>query len=193
MNKENIEKLWKEILIEIGENPEREGIKDTPMRIARMYKELFRGYNKLQMPKVTTFNNGNDGIYYDQMIIDTGDFYSQCEHHIISFFGKYYFAYIPAKDGKILGLSKVARVVDYFSAKLQIQERLVHDIVNYLWNELSKDRVEPIGMALIMEGEHLCKTMRGAKKKGKMITSVMKGAFNKVETRDEFLKLVKLK
>ena len=192
MKDEKIEQLWKEILECIDENPEREGLKDTPKRIAKMYREIFKGYIECP-PKITTFNNGIDGLTYDQMIIDTGNFYSHCEHHCIPFFGKYYFAYVPHPKGKILGLSKVARVVDYFSAKLQIQERLVHDIVNYLWDGLSKNKTEPIGMALIMEGEHLCKTMRGTKKKGKMITSVMKGAFNKVETRSEFLKLVKIK
>ena len=192
MNNKKIEQLWKELLIEIGENPDREGLKDTPKRVAKMYKELFRGYDKTQEPKVTCFHNGADGLVYDQMITDTGDYYSQCEHHGVPFFGTYYFAYIPHPKGKILGLSKVARIVDYFSAKLQIQERLVSDIVECLWEELSKNSIEPIGMALIMRGEHLCKTMRGAKKKGTMTTSVMKGAFKEEQsTRQEFLNLIK--
>jgi len=193
MNNKKIEQLWKELLIEIGENPDREGLKDTPKRVAKMYKELFRGYDKTQEPKVTCFHNGADGLVYDQMITDTGDYYSQCEHHGVPFFGEYYFAYIPHPKGKILGLSKVARVVDYFSAKLQIQERLVTDIVEYIWKELSKDTdYSPIGMALIMKGEHLCKTMRGAKKKGTMTTNIMKGRFkNDINTRSEFLSLIK--
>lgn len=191
MNTNKIERLWKEILKEIGENPDREGLKDTPKRIAKMYKELFRGYDENQKPKVTTFNNGADGVVYDQMILDTGSYYSQCEHHGVPFFGNYWFAYIPNPRGKILGLSKVARVVDYFSAKLQIQERLVSDIVNYLWKELSKDGMEPLGMGLILKGEHLCKTMRGAKKKGIMTTSIMKGVFREQEVKEEFLNLIK--
>jgi len=192
MNEERAQELWIEILKEIGENPDREGLKDTPKRIAKMYKELFRGYDEKQLPKVTTFDNGVDGLTYNEMVIDEGDFYSQCEHHAIPFFGKYHFAYIPDKKGKILGLSKVARVVDYFSARLQVQERLVKNIVDHLWNELSKDGIEPIGMALIMEGEHLCKTMRGAKKKGLMKCSEMRGVFKDDDkARNEFLRLVK--
>jgi len=178
----------KEIFQYIGEDPNREGLKDTPNRVAKMYKEIFRGYDKTQKPKITTFNNGKDGIVYDQMIIDTGDFYSHCEHHMVPFFGNYYFAYIPKKDGKILGLSKVARIVDFYSARLQVQERLVQDIVNELWGA-----VEPAGMALVMEGEHLCKTMRGAKKKGRMVTSELRGNFREDhKTREEFYKLISL-
>jgi len=172
----------------IGEDPNREGLKGTPERVVRMWKEIFRGYDKEQLPKVTVFNNGSDGVVYDQMINDDGTFYSQCEHHVIPFSGKYYFAYIPNTKGKILGLSKVARVVDYFSAKLQIQERLTHQIVKHIWNEISVGEYGPIGMGLVMEGEHLCKTMRGVKKKGKMRTTVLYGAFkNEPETRQEFL------
>ena len=191
MNKEKVESLWKEILKEIGEDPNRPGLLETPKRIAKMYGELFRGYSG-NTPKVTSFDNGEDGIVYDEMICDEGDFYSQCEHHMVPFFGKYYFAYIPNAHGKILGLSKVARVVDYFSAKLQIQERLVKDVVEFIWKELSKDGIEPAGMALIMKGEHLCKTMRGAKKKGVMTCSYMKGLFkNDRGAKEEFLNLIK--
>lgn len=191
MNKEKVKELWKELLIEIGENPEREGLKDTPKRIANMYEELFRGYDLTKIPKVTIFDNGKDGITYDEMILDEGNFYSQCEHHCIPFFGKYYFAYIPNPKGKILGLSKVARVVDFFSARLQIQERLIKDIVEYIWKELSREGNEPLGMALIMKGEHLCKTMRGAKKKGMMTCSYMKGIFRAHQTKSELLSLIK--
>lgn len=193
MNQKKIEGLWRELLIEIGENPDREGLLDTPKRIAKMYKEIYRGYDKSQAPKVTSFTNGEDGLNYDNMITDEGSFYSQCEHHNVPFFGKYYFAYIPHPNGRILGLSKVARVVDYFSARLQIQERLVFQIVEYIWKELCKDtEYKPLGMALLMEGEHLCKTMRGAKKKGTMKCSYLKGAFkDEPETRKEFFDLVK--
>ena len=191
--KEYNEELVRNTLIVIGENPKREGLIGTPERVTRMWKEIFRGYDKTQLPKVTTFNNGEDGILYDQMVCDTGDFYSHCEHHMVPFFGKYYFAYIPHPQGKILGLSKVARVVDFFSAKLQVQERLVQEVVEHLWKELSKDGQEPIGMALVMDGEHLCKTMRGVKKKGKMRSCELRGAFKEDQsTRAEFNNWVKI-
>jgi len=92
-----IENLWKQILSEIGEDPNRSGLLDTPGRIAKMYKELFRGYDPEQKPKFTTFNNNDDGIKYDQIIVDKGKFYSQCEHHLVPFFGSYYFGYIADK------------------------------------------------------------------------------------------------
>lgn len=181
------------ILEEIGENPNREGLKETPERVERMYKELFRGYDESQKPKITTFKNGNDGIVYDQMIIDTGNFYSHCEHHIVSFFGDYSFAYIPHPKGKILGLSKVARIVDFYSAKLQIQERLVQDIINALWDALTEGtKYKPMGMALVIKGKHLCKSMRGAKKEGWMTTIELKGVFrNKLDVRTEFMRFIK--
>jgi len=154
-----------------------------------MWNEIFRGYDPTKRPTVAVFKNGADGLVYDQMVIDTGDFYSHCEHHMVPFFGRYWFGYIPDPKGNIIGLSKVARLVDYHAARLQIQERLVHDIVEDIWQELSKDAVRPIGMGLIMEGEHLCKSMRGARKKGKMTTTKLKGAFfDNMMVRDEFLR-----
>jgi len=176
----------------IGENPKRQGLVDTPKRIVKMYDEIFKGYKKELKPEITVFNNGSDGVIYDEMIYDEGEFYSVCEHHMIPFFGKYYFAYIPHLKGKILGLSKVARIVDYYSARLQIQERLVSDIVNCLWEALCKDtKFKPLGMALMMEGEHLCKSMRGVKKQGVMKTSKLLGEFQKIEVKNEFLQLIK--
>lgn len=189
MNKEN---LIKQYLEEIGENPERPGLQDTPKRVVKMWNEIFRGYNPEERPKVSVFKNGSDGLTYDQMVIDTGDFYSHCEHHMVPFFGQYWFGYIPDPEGNIIGLSKVARLVDYHAARLQVQERLVHDIVEDIWSELSKGAVRPIGMGLVMEGEHLCKTMRGARKKGKMVTTKLKGAFfDNKSVRDEFLQKTK--
>lgn len=174
---EELEGIVKQFLEAIGDDPSREGLIDTPQRVAKMWREVYRGYDPKQLPKVTVFNNGHDGIVYDEMITDTGDFYSQCEHHSVPFFGKYYFAYIPHPKGKLLGLSKVARVVDYFSARLQIQERLVHQITEHLYNSLADGEYKPIGLAITLEGEHLCKTMRGVKKKGKMRTTQLIGAF----------------
>jgi len=171
----------------IGEDPKREGLIGTPGRVERMYKEKFRGYDDLKKPNITVFNNKRDGISYDQMICDKGSFFSMCEHHMMPFLGNYYFAYIP--DKKLLGLSKVARVVDHFAAKLQIQERLVKEIVD----ELEK-ACKPRGIALVMKARHLCKEMRGVKKVGgEMLTSDLRGCFkNEHETRNEFLNFVNL-
>ena len=184
-----IENLIRELLIEIGENPDREGLKGTPDRVRRMFKEIYRGYDPKQAPKITTFPNGTDGITYDNMVIDHGDFYSQCEHHMKDFFGKYWFAYIPAQKGRILGISKIGRVVDYCSAKLQVQERLSHDIVSMLKEALMKDGApEPLGIALVMKGRHMCKESRGSRKKGIMTTTVIEGAFRDDPiVREEFM------
>lgn len=184
MNEEEIkfvknaqESLIRQILYEIGEDPDREGLVDTPRRVVKMWNEIFRGYNESEKPKPAIFKNGQDGLVYDQMILDEGDFYSHCEHHMVPFFGQYWFGYIPDKNSNIIGLSKVARLVDYHAAKLQIQERLVHDIIEDIWAMLCEGAERPIGMGLVMTGEHLCKTMRGVKKKGKMTTIKLKGAF----------------
>ena len=178
----------REMLKMIGDNPSREGITDTPKRVVKMWKELYRGYDKSQKPKVTVFNNDNDGLHYDQMIHDTGYFYSQCEHHMVPFFGSYHFAYIP--DKKILGLSKVARIIDYFSAKLQVQERLGKEILDELEREL-----KPQAIGLVLTARHLCKEMRGVKKiNGEMITSDLRGKFRtEPETRAEFISFVNSK
>ena len=178
-----------EILQHIGEDPTRDGLKDTPKRVVKMWGELFQGYDESKRPKVSVFLNGSDGLTYDQMIIDTGDYHSFCEHHMIPFFGQYWFGYIPDSKGNIIGLSKVARIVDYHAAKLQIQERLVHDIVEHIWEELVQGGIpRPVGMGLVMKGEHLCKTMRGVKKKGQMTTTKLKGAFlDNPAVRGEFL------
>lgn len=184
-----IEALVRRLLIEIGEDPDREGLKGTPDRVCRMFKEIYRGYDPTKTPKITTFPNGTDGIPYDNMVIDHGDFYSQCEHHMKDFFGKYWFAYIPAPKGKILGISKIGRVVDYCSAKLQVQERLTHDIVKMLKDALTKDGApEPLGIALVMKGRHMCKESRGSRKKGIMTTTVIEGAFRDDPiVREEFM------
>lgn len=185
-----IEEDIRHILSFIGEDPNREGLKGTPDRIIRMWKEIFRGYDPEQKPKITVFDNGADGIAYDNMVIDEGDFYSMCEHHAMPFFGHYWFAYIPNPKGKILGISKVGRVVDYCAARLQIQERLVRDVVDMLKEALGEEH-PPLGIALVMQGEHLCKTMRGVKKKGKMTSSYLWGAFmNDARVRAEFMQLV---
>lgn len=186
MNKGIIEDAVRVILREIGDNPAREGLVGTPDRVARMYAELFRGYDKASYPKITTFENGADGITYDAMITDSGKFYSLCEHHIMPFFGKYILAYIPHPKGKILGLSKIGRLIDWHCARLQIQERLVSDIVTDIARILGTE-YPPLGIALYMEGEHLCKTMRGPKKEGTMSCAYLTGVFKTdASTRAEF-------
>jgi len=178
------EKTITRMLEQIGENPNRQGLIETPKRVVKMWKEIFRGYDLEQKPKLTVFENGQDGVNYDQMIFDTGKFYSQCEHHMVPFFGEYYFAYIPNK--KIVGISKVARLIDYHCAKLQIQERLVKDILDDIEKE-----IQPLGCALVMKGTHLCKVMRGVRKEGQMVTSDIRGVFReKDSTRQEFLSLI---
>ncbi len=189
-NKEKrIEGLIRKLLVEIGENPEREGLQGTPDRIRRMFNEIFRGYDPMQKPKITTFPNGVDGVVYDNMVIDHGDFYSLCEHHARTFFGKYWFAYIPDPNGRILGISKIGRVVDYCSSRLQIQERLGHDIVEMLKGALTENgEPEPLGIALVMKGRHMCKEGRGSRKKGIMTTTVVEGVFrDDAMVREEFM------
>lgn len=184
-NSENIERAIRMLLEAIGENPDREGLVGTPDRIARMYKELFRGYDESQKPKITTFDNDMEST---DIVFDTGDYYSMCEHHMMPFFGKYYFAYIPRKDGRILGISKVARVVGYCAARLQLQERLARDVVTMLTDALD-GKVE--GMAIVMRGTHLCKTMRGVKNNGTMTVAHLSGVFrDDAQTRNEFYKLI---
>lgn len=186
-NSKDIKSAVKALLFAIGENPEREGLKDTPDRIARMVKEIFRGYDKTQKPKITTFQN-EEGI--SDVVFDTGEYYSMCEHHVLPFFGRYYFAYIPNPKGRILGISKVARVVGYCAARLQLQERLARDIVSMLSEALGNDA---LGFALVMKGKHLCKSMRGVRNNGVMTVAHLTGAFaNNENVKKEFYNLINL-
>ena len=181
----DVEDIIREALQAIGEDPDREGLVGTPDRIKRMWKEIFRGYDPAQKPKITTFSN-DAGC--EDIVFDTGDYYSMCEHHMMPFFGKYYFAYIPKSNGRILGISKIARVVGYCSARLQLQERLARDIVNMLTQALDG---ELQGMAIVMKGTHLCKTMRGVRSQGEMSVSVLTGICKEnAEARREFYKLI---
>jgi GTP cyclohydrolase I len=183
----DIERAIRTLIQYIGEDPDREGLIKTPDRIIRMWREIFRGYDESKKPKITTFSNNEHST---DMVFDTGDYYSMCEHHILPFFGRYYFAYIPAPDGRILGISKIARVVGYCAARLQLQERLASDIVKMLTDALDG---KVLGMALVMKGKHLCKTMRGVRNDGNMSVAHLEGVFkNNKECRDEFYKLIDL-
>lgn len=184
-SKENSsEDLVVRILQYIGEDPNRTGLKDTPKRVVKMWNEIFRGYDKAQKPKITAFaNDGSDGFKYDTMLRDEGYFFSHCEHHVVPFFGQYYFAYIP--DKLLIGASKIGRTIDYFSARLQIAERLVGDVVDYL-----DSKVQSKGMILVMTARHLCKEMRGVKKfNSPFEATAVKGYFaeNKDGCKDEFI------
>ncbi len=184
-NTEDIEGALKTILKYIGEDPEREGLKGTPDRIIRMWKEIFRGYDPAKKPKITTFTNED---HVSDIVFDAGDYYSMCEHHVLPFFGRYYFAYIPNPNGKILGISKVARVVGYCAARLQLQERLAKDIIDMLSEALDHDA---LGFAIVMKGKHMCKTMRGVRNDGNMCVAHFEGVFKfHSELRDEFYKLI---
>ncbi len=178
--KKKIEFHVKEILRLIGEDPEREGLLDTPHRVAKMYlNEVFEGYK--QQP-IEILNNAVFHSDYEEMVIVKDiDFYSMCEHHMIPFFGVVHVGYIP--DGKLIGLSKIPRLVDMFARRLQIQEQMTVQIAKTL-----EELLEPKGVAVVVEAIHLCSVMRGVRKpRNKMITSEVRGAFRKHQkTREEF-------
>ena len=181
-NKQIMQKIIKALLAEIGDNVNRNGLKETPERVARMYKEFFYGYDKSKKPKITVFKNERSSN--DQVVIDKGYFYSFCEHHMIPFFGDYCFAYVP--DKKIIGLSKISRVVDYCASKLQLQEKLTTEIADELERAL-----KPRGLAIIVSARHLCKEMRGVRKnRVEMITSDFRGIFNNSKKKRELLDLI---
>ncbi len=184
-NSQDIERALKTLLLAIGEDPEREGLKGTPRRIMRMWEEIFRGYDKRRIPRITTFTNE---AHAEEMVMDSGDFYSMCEHHILPFFGQYHFAYLPSAEGRILGISKVARVVAYCAARLQLQERLARDIVDMLSDALGGTER---GMAIVLSGQHMCKTMRGIRNNGEMRVAYYTGEFKTdPNLRAEFLSLI---
>ncbi len=175
-----IEHHIKEILKLIGEDPDREGLVDTPKRVAKMYlSEIFEGYR--QSPKEILNNAVFHSDYEEMVIVKDIDFYSMCEHHLIPFFGVVHVGYIP--DGKLIGLSKIPRLVDMFARRLQIQEQMTVQIAKTL-----EELLEPKGVAVVVEAIHLCSVMRGVRKpRNKMITSEVRGAFRKHQkTREEF-------
>lgn len=178
-----MKKLVRKILKEIGEDPDRTGLIDTPLRVANMYKEIFSGYDESNRPKLTVIPNNEDGVSYTGMIIDSGYFFSHCEHHMVPFFGTYFFGYIPNK--RLIGASKIGRLVDFHSAKLQIAERLCKNVLDDMENAL-----KPHGSILIMDARHLCKEMRGLKKVNSPFETIdARGIFkdNSGGCKDEFI------
>jgi GTP cyclohydrolase IA len=180
VNIEAAKKTIFELIKAIGEDPERQGLKNTPDRVARMYTELLSGYDADPQKIV------NDALFevkYDEMVIVRDiEFYSLCEHHMLPFVGRAHVAYIP--DGRVLGLSKIPRIVDMYARRLQVQERMTRQIADFL-----SDLLKPQGVAVVVEAMHLCSMMRGVKKHdARMTTSAMHGAFRaNLATRQEFL------
>lgn len=183
MDYPRIERAVREILLAIGENPNREGLLETPARVARMYGEVFAGLHLNVQESIKVFNEKD----HDEMIM-VGDipFYSMCEHHLLPFIGRAHVVYIP-QDGRILGLSKIARIVDVMSRKPQLQERLTSQIADTLVKA-----VQPLGVAVVVQAEHLCMTMRGVRKPGSItVTSALRGLCKKdARSRAEVLALI---
>ena len=179
-----MQELIRQLLVELGEDPAREGLVRTPQRVEKALKFLTSGYDA-DIDKVL-----NDALFtvdYNEMVIVKDiDFYSLCEHHLLPFFGKCHVAYIP--DGKVIGLSKIPRIVDMFARRLQVQERLTTQIA-----ETIRQKIDPLGVAVVCEGTHLCMSMRGVEKQNSFaVTSAMLGAFrDNARTRMEFLELLK--
>ena len=180
MDKAEIQSAVKKILQAVGENPDRDGLKRTPERIARMYAELLSGY---QMDPVAVVNDALFEVKYDEMVLVRYiEFYSLCEHHMLPFMGRVHVAYIP--DGKVLGISKIPRIVDLYARRLQVQERMTRQIADFI-----RDLLHPQGVAVVVEALHLCMSMRGVQKhNASLTTSAMHGAFRaNLATRNEFL------
>jgi len=180
MDLDSIEKAVSEILIGIGEDPEREGLVKTPHRVAKSYQELLAGY---RMDPKELINEAIFDVAYDEMVVVRDiEFYSMCEHHMLPFIGRVHVAYIPTD--KVIGLSKLPRIVDLFSRRLQVQERMTRQIAEYIDFVL-----KPQGVAVVIEGLHMCMMLRGVKKHdARMTTSTMLGAFrDDLSTRMEFL------
>src|SRR6187455_569297 len=181
-----MEDLIRQLLKELGEDPDREGLLRTPLRVAKAMKFLTSGYDA-DIDQV--LNNALFAVDYSEMVIVKDiDFYSLCEHHLLPFFGKCHVAYIPSD--KVIGLSKVPRLVDVFARRLQVQERLTNQIADTI-----RDTIAPLGVAVVIEATHLCMSMRGVQKQNSFaVTSAMVGAFRaNARTRMEFLELIKLR
>lgn len=184
MDREKIERAVRMIIEAIGDDPERPGVQDTPARVAEMYQEIFAGIGRDPEELITVVR----GAEHDEMImVKDIPLYSVCEHHLLPWVGKAHVAYIPSKDGRITGLSKVARVVDLCAKRLQVQERLTTEIADAIEHAL-----EPRGVFVVIEAEHLCMTMRGIRKPGsRTVTSAVRGLFRSdARTRQEAMNLI---
>ena len=176
INKNKIEKLIRQLLVELGENPNREGLIGTPKRIAEMYEEIFSGY-KMNSELDVSFSEETNAIIARDI-----QFYSMCEHHMLPFYGRIHIAYVP--NGKVFGLSKLVRLVEKYSRRMQIQERLTTEIAD----EVSKRGVS--GVIVIAEGEHLCMKMRGVRNNNSIMTIAYRGVFEEKGIRENILNLI---
>ena len=185
MENDKIENLTKQLIEEIGEDPSREGLLKTPSRVSKAWSFFSGGYNQ-DLDKIINNAVFNEDAT-DMVVVRDVEFFSLCEHHLIPFFGRAHVAYLP--NGKVIGLSKIPRIIDMFSRRLQVQERLTRQIA-----ETVKEILDPIGVAVIMEGQHMCMLMRGVEKQNSLTTtSSMLGKFRESDrTRSEFLSIIGL-
>ncbi|HIZ77372.1 MAG TPA: GTP cyclohydrolase I FolE [Firmicutes bacterium] len=186
IDKQRIEAAVKEILIAIGEDVEREGLLETPARVARMYEEIFAGLH--MDPSEHLLKQFSADKHDEMVIVKDIPFYSMCEHHLMPFYGVAHVAYIPDRNGAITGLSKIARTVEGYAKRPQLQERLTSQIADGIM-----DKLKPTGVLVVIEAEHMCMTMRGVKKPGsKTLTSAVRGVFKKnAATRSEGFSLIR--
>lgn len=184
INEEKIKEAVLQLIEAIGEDPQREGIQDTPRRVAEMYSEIFAGIG--QDPREELKVGFEEG-HREMVIVRDIPFYSMCEHHLLPFYGTAHVGYIPNKDGRVVGASKLARVVEIVSKRPQIQERMTSAIADAIM-----DAISPDGVAVVVQAEHLCMIMRGIKKPGSaLVTSALRGTFrSKTATRNEFFCLL---
>ena len=185
MENDKIKNLTKQLLEEIGEDPSREGLLKTPSRVSKAWNFFSGGYNQ-DLDKIINNAVFNEDAT-DMVVVRDVEFFSLCEHHLIPFFGRAHVAYLP--NGRVIGLSKIPRIIDMFSRRLQVQERLTRQIA-----ETVKEILDPIGVAVIMEGQHMCMQMRGVEKQNSLTTtSSMLGKFRESDrTRSEFLSIIGL-
>src|SRR3989344_2589262 len=184
MNQKKIEKAIKDILEAIGEDVNRDGLKDTPKRVAAMYAELFAGLGKDPAKELTIFQ---EGVHEEMVLVKDIPFYSMCEHHLVPFAGKAHVAYIP-KKGRVTGLSKLVRVLEGYAKRPQVQEKLTSQVA-----DTNIEKLDPHGVLVVIEAEHLCMSMRGVKKPGTLtVTSAVRGVFRKdAKVRSEALALIR--
>ena len=176
MDKNRVEKLVRELIIEIGEDPTREGLRETPARIAKAYKEIFEGYDSNSELSVQ-FSEDSEVVVAKDI-----QFYSMCEHHMLPFFGKIQIAYAP--NGRVFGISKLVRLVEKYSKRLQIQERLTKNIADELYSHGVK------GVAVMAEAEHLCMKMRGVKNDAKVTSSAFRGIYENQNQKEEIVRVI---
>lgn len=177
MNKDRVRRLVRELIIELGEDPTREGLRGTPERIADMYEEIFSGYDSDSELSVQ-FSEDSDAV-----VVKDIKFYSMCEHHMLPFFGRISIAYLP--NGRVFGVSKLVRLVEKHAKRLQIQERMTKDIANELYSQGVK------GVAVISDAEHLCMKMRGVRNDATMTSSAFRGVYERRENREDVITMIR--